>query len=486
VATALAVAALATVLALRLFFQASQDTPQTDDALVSSDAGDDGQSPLAAVPEAGTADGQYLEADVADTADPAPDPIIVRLTLDRWESVQHVLRDGGLDRASARRWASQLERVARVRALSSGHLLSLYKDPETGELRGIRYDLDEHTAVVEWGYDNGVIIVAERPIDYFIRRMTVAFSIRDNFEREASRQGVPKPIIDALEQAFSDHNPLQKLPQGSSFKLVYDDQVSRDGTHKIVGEVEAAQVEVGEQIYRAFAFRDEHGRYHLYDDRGRELGPEFLRFPLAFKYISSGFSNARYHPILHRYRPHVGVDLVARYGTPVKAVADGRVEASSWAGELGNCVRIRHEHHIESIYGHLSRISPTARPGSYVRVGQVIGWVGSTGLSTGPHLHFALIRDGRYVNPLTQVLGENHQVSPRLRGLFDQIKKRYETILAQLPDFGHSGVLAMRRKPPISDVGELRRARLVRHRIRHQRHVFHAASSVGQEGESAL
>lgn len=478
-ALALVVALATTVLAVSLLLQASRETFDSDDSAVTpSPASVDQQSS-----EAGKAPDDYLESNASDAADPAPDPIIVRLTLDRWESVQSVLQDGGLDRPTARRWADRLRQAARLRTLSSGHLLTLYKDPETGGLRGIRYDLDEHMAVVECGYENGVIVVAQRPIDYFVRRMTVAFAIRDNFTREAERHGVPRPIADALEQAFSSRRPT--LTPGSSLKLVYDDQISRDGTHKIVGEVEAAQVSFADKTYRAFAFRDEHGRYHLYDDVGSELGPEFLRFPLSFKYISSGFTGIRYHPILHRYRAHVGVDLVAEYGTPVKAVADGRIEASDWAGELGNCVRIRHEHHLVSIYGHLSRISTSAALGSYVRMGDVIGWVGSTGLSTGPHLHFALLRDGRYVNPLTQTLGENHRVSPRLRALFDQMKRRYETLLAELPDFDQHGILAMRRKPPISAVGELP-AELARRQPSPRRHVFRAASVAGGEGESAL
>ncbi len=193
----------------------------------------------------------------------------------------------------------------------------------------------------------------------------------------------------------------------------------------------------GGKTLTAFAFRDESGRPRLYDADGQALEPQSLRFPVDFTYISSGFSFSRYHPILHRYRAHQGVDLAAHYGTPVKAVADGTVEEAGWCGGLGHCVRIRHEGGIVSIYGHLSRINDGIVTGRAVRVGEMIGQVGSSGLSTGPHLHYGIEKDGQYVNPLDQHLGVRHQVSPRLRQLFDRFKSEYLAALNQLPLGGH-------------------------------------------------
>ena len=118
------------------------------------------------------------------------------------------------------------------------------------------------------------------------------------------------------------------------------------------------------------------GEAHLYNAEGVALEPQSLRFPVDFQYISSGFSFHRYHPILHEYRPHVGVDLVAHYGTPVKAIADGRVESAGWCGELGRCVRSITTTGMVSIYGHLSEITPGLQPGNPVRVGELIGRVG--------------------------------------------------------------------------------------------------------------
>ena len=140
--------------------------------------------------------------------------------------------------------------------------------------------------------------------------------------------------------------------------------------------------------------------------------------------------------------------MAAQYGEPVKAVADGKVESAGWQGELGNCIRIEHQHGMVSIYGHLSKISHDVKAGSFVHIGQVIGNVGSTGLSTGPHLHFAMEKEGAYVNPLTEKLGENHEVSPRMHALFDDIKDRYQSALSKLPDLGTHFVSAVRASRP--------------------------------------
>ena len=327
--------------------------------------------------------------------------------------------------------------VAATRLFDRDHQLTLFKDPETGELRGLKYDVDLKTTVTVANLGNMVIKAAAQPIEYYVKPVQMAFEVKGDFKHTAAKHGVPSPIVESLLDAFADRKALDELKPGSGVKLIYQERISRDGTYHLVGDVEAAQIRFGSRTLSAYGFRDEHGTAHLYDEKGHALGPQFLRFPLNFQYISSGFTFHRYHPLLHTYRPHVGVDLVAEYGTPVKAIADGKVQQAGWAGELGNAVRIEHQREMTSIYGHLSRISPEVRADGWVHMGQIIGWVGSTGLSTGPHLHFALERDGSYVNPLTEKIGVNHQVSPRMRNLFDDLRHRYESALAKLPDVGN-------------------------------------------------
>jgi murein DD-endopeptidase MepM/ murein hydrolase activator NlpD len=439
--TGLVVAIVATTAALFLFFQANPQTFSSPLDTLSSeqDAGSD-------VPDV---------VEQADSAEPAPPSITISTTLDRTAPIESYLREAGMEPGDAHQWASYIQRITANRYFHSGHPLTLYKDPENGEMRGIKYDLDDKTSMTAASLGAGVLKAGLRPIEYFIRPVKLTFAVKDNFQRAAAEHGIPKPIVESLQDAFSDRHDLNRLAPGSAVKLIYQEKVSRDGSYTLVGDVQAAQIRFGSRTLTAISFSDEHGRPHLYDEQGHALGPQSLKFPLNFEYISSGFTFHRYHPILHEYRPHVGVDLVAKYGEPVKAVADGKVVSAGWQGELGNCIRIQHQHDMISIYGHLSKISGDVKPGAYVHVGQLIGNVGSTGLSTGPHLHFAMEKNGAWVNPLTEKLGENHQVSPRMRAIFDDIKDQYQTALAELPDLGSHFVATGERKPAISKFGDM-------------------------------
>jgi murein DD-endopeptidase MepM/ murein hydrolase activator NlpD len=366
----------------------------------------------------------------------APEPIAITLTIDRSASVLSYLEEAGLDQNEAQRWAWFFEKTAATDSLQTGHSLTLYKDPDDGSLRELKYNLTDRVAVRELTYGDGVIRSSQELITYVVRPVVVAFKLNGDFSKEAERNDLPEPIVTTLVEAFKDQHPLTSLPRGSAVKLVYQERVSRDGTARSVTGLEAAQISFGNKTLSAFAFRDNKGEAHLYNAEGVALEPQSLRFPVDFQYISSGFSFHRYHPILHEYRPHVGVDLAAHYGTPVKAIADGRVETAGWCGELGRCIRIDHDDGMVSIYGHLSAITPGLEPGNQVGVGDLIGRVGSSGLSTGSHLHFAIEKNGQYVNPLTEALGAHHKISPQMRALFDRIKQKYVATLNRLPQMG--------------------------------------------------
>lgn len=434
---ALIVAFFATAAALHLFF--ANATPLDSDVSLVS---------------AGT-EAADVYAEAAESVEPAPPAIAIQTDLDRSATIERYLMQAGLGQQDAHAWAAFFETAADSNLLRKGHPITVYKDSETGSLTGFKYDVDDRVQIFESSLGAGIVKAYRQPIRYTVRPVSLAFEIHGNsFHDTALKQHLPQSVVDSIEDAFSGRYDLNHMAAGSAVKLIYDEQVSRDGVHRMAGDIEAAEIRHGTNTIKAFAFRDEHGRAHLYDEEGRALGPQYLRYPVNFQYISSPFTLHRYHPILHQYRPHLGVDLAAQYGTPVKAIADGRVETSGWCGELGNCIRLEHENSTVSIYGHLSKIDPSAAPGAYIKIGQVIGQVGSTGLSTGPHLHFAIEKRGLNVDPLTQTLGVHHQVSPRMRALFENFKTRYQTALAKLPNLGSHFAAALARKPAISPLAD--------------------------------
>jgi len=187
---------------------------------------------------------------------------------------------------------------------------------------------------------------------------------------------------------------------GDTFVIIFD-EIYCDGKKIGLGDVIGARYINQAREYLAFGFPDEDGKMQYYDAEGNSLQRVFLKSPLNYRRISSYFSRRRFHPILKIYRPHYGVDYAAPTGTPVVTIGDGRVVYAGWKGGLGRYVEIRHNNVYTSCYGHLSRFAKGIRRGARVRQGQVIGYVGATGLATGPHLDFRVKRFGSYVNPLT-------------------------------------------------------------------------------------
>jgi murein DD-endopeptidase MepM/ murein hydrolase activator NlpD len=156
--------------------------------------------------------------------------------------------------------------------------------------------------------------------------------------------------------------------------------------------------EIGD--YYGVYFLDRDGYDDYYNRNGESLRKSLLKSPLKYSHISSYFTKNRYHPILKRWRPHHGLDYSAPTGTPVSSIGDGTVTYKGWKGGYGNLVEIRHKNGFKTRYGHLSRFAKGINSGGRVKMGEIIGYVGSTGLSTGPHLHFEMHKDGTPINPI--------------------------------------------------------------------------------------
>ncbi|SFV78800.1 Peptidase, M23/M37 family [hydrothermal vent metagenome] len=244
--------------------------------------------------------------------------------------------------------------------------------------------------------------------------------ITQSLNYDAKKANISPKIVKTLIRIFSWEIDFNKdLRKGDRFIIV--------GKH---GANPSALIYIGAtKSVAVFSYIDKRGRIGYYDINGKSLYPSFLKAPLKYKRISSKFQRKRLHPILKTWKPHRAVDYAAKKGTPVYSVASGVIQHRKRMGALGNVVHIKHGSNYVTVYGHLSKFARGLKPSSKVEKGQVIGYVGSTGRSTGPHLHYELRYKGVRRNPLTHPLPKQKQIA---HSDFWRFKNRANTILRSL------------------------------------------------------
>jgi len=233
------------------------------------------------------------------------------------------------------------------------------------------------------------------PIEYERRTRVITGSIEDNLVSAIDSDILALELSDIFAWDIDFTTDLRK---GDTFSLAVE-ELWRDGRLVRYGSILAAEFVNDKRPYKAYLFRTGDTEAY-YDADGDELRRPLLKAPLSYRRISSGFSLRRFHPVLKRYRPHLGVDYSAALGTPVSSVGDGTVLFAGRKGPNGNLVMIKHPGGYTTYYGHLHRISKGIRKGARVKQGQVIGKVGKTGRATGPHLDYRIKRNGSFINPL--------------------------------------------------------------------------------------
>jgi len=271
-----------------------------------------------------------------------------------------------------------------------------------GSLHGLRFDRDDHTRVVVSFDADGM---HQRIVDRLIERRThVAHGVVERSLFEAGAQaGMSDAMVLKLANAFGyDIDFAQDLRQGDSFTVIYDD-VYREGERLRDGDIVGATFINRGKRYSAFRYTDAAGNTMFYSDDGRPLRKAFLRTPVEFTRISSLFTAGRMHPILGTMRAHRGVDYAAPSGTPIHAAGDGKITFRGWQNGYGNVVILQHGGHYSTLYGHMSRFA-SIHNGQRVSQGQTIGYVGSTGMATGSHLHYEFRIDGTHRDPLSVTL----------------------------------------------------------------------------------
>jgi murein DD-endopeptidase MepM/ murein hydrolase activator NlpD len=320
------------------------------------------------------------------------------LTMERNDTLASVLTAGGLSRPDSAALTRAFGESIDVRRLRPGHLFRFHYDVDGG--------VDTvQMKVLGWGdleavrHGDAEFQVTPRPAEQRSVISTTAATIDSSLYEAVRGAGEQPQLMQQIVDVFQWDVDFFQLQKGDQFSLVVEKKFA--GPQLVgYGPILAARFITGGVVYDAFRHEAADGRAGYYSREGTPLRKQFLKAPLKFTRITSGFSKRRFHPVLRYFRPHHGVDYGAPAGTPVMTTADGVVVEARRNGGEGNVVRIRHTSKIETSYLHLSRFAKGIKRGTRVMQGDVIGYVGQTGLATGPHLDYRVRENGKWLDPL--------------------------------------------------------------------------------------
>jgi len=298
--------------------------------------------------------------------------------------------------------------------------------------RIVRAQTSEDGRLLALRYSTGVMVLTAKPegagyrVDQEVapleRRILMrSAEIRTSLFAATDAARITDAVAGQLADIFStDIDFHRDLRRGDRFTVVYE-MFFEAGEPVSSGRVLAAEFVNQGKALQAIWFQHPDGQGDYYTTEGKSIKKAFLRSPLEFSRISSGFTEARYHPILQRWRAHKGIDYAAPTGTGVRATADGIVETATTDRGYGNVIVLRHQHKYTTLYGHLSAFARGINRGARVSQGQVIGYVGATGLATGPHLHYEFRINEVHQDPLRVAMPEAPPITPEKRGTFDAV-----------------------------------------------------------------
>jgi murein DD-endopeptidase MepM/ murein hydrolase activator NlpD len=289
------------------------------------------------------------------------------------------------------------------RQLRPGKLV-VAKTGRNGELHSLYFPLNGKDATLLIERNEGGFVTAEHIQNLEIQTIVKSGEIRSSLFGATDAAGIPDAIATQLAEIFAGEIDFHRdLRKGDHFSLVYE-VLSSYGQAMRSGRILSAEFTNNHKTYNAYWFPSEENKGGYYTADGKSLRKAFLRSPLEFSRITSGFTNARLHPVLQTWRAHKGVDYGAPTGTKVRSVADGIVEVAGYQGGYGNLIVLRHQGIYSTAYGHLSGFATGIKKGSRVSQGDAIGYVGQTGLASGPHLHYEFRINSQQVNPLAVAL----------------------------------------------------------------------------------
>jgi len=334
----------------------------------------------------------------------------------RGDSLPGLLSRLGVNAADTRAFLDAARETKALARLVPGRTV-LARVSSGGQLLLFRY-LASDENLVSVTRAGGQLKAEQRQVALESRLIMRSGKIQGSLFGATDAADVPDRIASEMAEAFSgDIDFHRDLRRGDHFSVVYE-ALYFDGQLIKTGRLMAAEFVNQDKAHRALYFKDAQGREGYYTPDGQSMKRAFLKSPMPFTRISSGFSNARYHPVLKEWRAHKGIDYAAPTGTPVRAIADSVVNFVGKQGGYGNLVVLNHQGAYSSAYGHLSRFGKGIKRGTRVSQGQIIGYVGATGLATGPHLHYEFRVGGVQKNPLALKLPTSYPLDARAKNQF--------------------------------------------------------------------
>jgi len=366
--------------------------------------------------------------------------ISLKKTVKRHETLANILTEFAVPYAKIVEIAQLPPEVFDERRIKPGSHYSIYHSNDSAKIT--RYFVYQKTPIdyVIFNLSDSLLGVTEGKKPIFSKTRSITGTIQTSLYASLIEQGASPTLALKLADVFAWQVDFYGIQKGDHFKAIFEEQFI-DGQSIGIGDISAAYFHHYGKDYYAFDFNDGERRAY-YDEEGNSLQKQFLRAPLHFSRISSHYSRSRFHPVLRIYRPHLGIDYAAPTGTPVRSVGDGTVSEKRWSKGGGRILKIRHNSNYQSGYLHLSGYAKGIRRGTKVKQGQVIGYVGSTGLSTGPHLDFRFWKHGRLTNYLRMEFPPTHPVNPEKKDDFMKIMAGYKSQLDALAASSSSTIAA--------------------------------------------
>ncbi len=318
--------------------------------------------------------------------------------------------------------------IFNIREINAGNKYHAFTSGDTvNSLKYLVYERNPVNFTVFDFRDSIKVYNKEKEVGYKIK--TVSGEINYSLYNSLTEKDVDPELIYRLAKVYAWQVDFFRLQKGDTYKVIYEEKYVDNKSIGISKIVAADFKHDGENFY-AIRFK-QNNESEFFDQDGNSLMKAFLKAPLEYSRISSRYSKRRFHPILKRFRPHLGIDYAAPTGTPINSVGDGVVIEASYSSGNGKFVKIRHNSIYSTQYLHMSRIAKGIRPGATVKQGELIGYVGSTGLATGPHLCYRLWKNGVQINPLKEKMPPSHPVKEENLNAFN---KKKEIILKELKE----------------------------------------------------